>query len=87
MPWLHRVAAFRDDVIFVILLYQRYIYSVDKSRFNEYGQCGLSKEEYEALEAEKEKEAAAGEKKAIEGSAEGEKKEAEDKPVETKKDQ
>lgn len=32
MPWLHRVACFRDDVVFVILLYQRWIYPVDMSR-------------------------------------------------------
>lgn len=38
MPWLHRLACFRDDVVFVILLYQRWIYRVDYSRVNEYGQ-------------------------------------------------
>lgn len=32
MPMLHRLACFRDDIIFVILLYQRWIYPVDKSR-------------------------------------------------------
>ncbi|PWV18348.1 hypothetical protein C3747_14g166 [Trypanosoma cruzi] len=32
MPWLHRLACFRDDVVFVILLYQRWIYPVDKGR-------------------------------------------------------
>lgn len=32
------LACFRDDVVFVILLYQRYIYRVDYSRVNEYGQ-------------------------------------------------
>lgn len=40
MPWLHRLACFRDDVVFVILLYQRWIYRVDPSRVNEYGQGG-----------------------------------------------
>lgn len=25
MPWLHRLACFRDDVVFLILLYQRWI--------------------------------------------------------------
>ncbi len=32
MPTLHRVACFRDDVIFVIYLYQRYKYQVDPKR-------------------------------------------------------
>ena len=40
MPTLHRLACFRDDVIFVIYLYQMYVYKVDKSRVNEYGQGG-----------------------------------------------
>jgi hypothetical protein len=26
MPWLHRLACFRDDVVFVILLYQVSLY-------------------------------------------------------------
>ncbi|WWC87741.1 uncharacterized protein L201_002633 [Kwoniella dendrophila CBS 6074] len=38
MPWLHRLACFRDDVVFLILIYQRWIYRVDYSRVNEYGQ-------------------------------------------------
>lgn len=38
MPWLHRLACFRDDVVFLILLYQRWIYPVDKKRVNEFGQ-------------------------------------------------
>lgn len=37
MPTMHRVACFRDDVIFLIFLYQRWIYKVDKTRANEYG--------------------------------------------------
>jgi hypothetical protein len=40
MPTLHRLACFRDDVIFVIYLYQMYAYKVDKTRVNEYGQGG-----------------------------------------------
>ena len=40
MPTLHRLACFRDDVIFVIYLYQMYMYKVDKSRVNEFGQGG-----------------------------------------------
>ncbi|CAN8069832.1 unnamed protein product [Agarophyton chilense] len=38
MPWMHRVACFRDDVVFLIVLYQRWIYPVDKKRVNEFGQ-------------------------------------------------
>lgn len=32
MPTLHRLSCFRDDVIFLIYLYQRWIYKVDKTR-------------------------------------------------------
>lgn len=32
MPTLHRISCFRDDVIFVIYLYQRWAYRVDKTR-------------------------------------------------------
>ncbi|KAG8941108.1 hypothetical protein FRC03_004866 [Tulasnella sp. 419] len=45
MPWLHRLACFRDDVVFLILLYQRWIYRVDYSRVNEYGQVAAEKTE------------------------------------------
>ncbi|VDK49447.1 unnamed protein product [Anisakis simplex] len=38
MPTSHRIACFRDDIVFVIYLYQRHLYPVDKSRFNEYGE-------------------------------------------------
>jgi hypothetical protein len=38
MPFLHRIACFRDDIIFFIYLYQRWIYPIDLSRTNEYGQ-------------------------------------------------
>ena len=37
MPLLHRLSVFRDDVIFLIYLYQRWIYHVDKRRANEFG--------------------------------------------------
>ncbi|CCH45693.1 Cleft lip and palate transmembrane protein 1-like protein [Wickerhamomyces ciferrii] len=40
MPWLHRLATLRDDVIFLIYLYQTWIYRVDYSRINEFGQVG-----------------------------------------------
>lgn len=32
IPTSHRVACFRDDIVFVIYLYQRYLYPVDKNR-------------------------------------------------------
>ncbi|XP_048086408.1 cleft lip and palate transmembrane protein 1-like protein isoform X1 [Alosa alosa] len=37
MPTSHRLACFRDDVVFLVYLYQRWLYPVDKSRMNEYG--------------------------------------------------
>lgn len=37
MPMHHRVACLRDDVVFFIFLYQRWLYPVDKKRANEYG--------------------------------------------------
>ena len=40
MPFLHRLATFRDDVIFFIYLYQRWAYTIDYSRVNEFGQGG-----------------------------------------------
>ncbi|XP_018564004.1 cleft lip and palate transmembrane protein 1-like protein [Anoplophora glabripennis] len=32
MPTAHRVACFRDDVVFLVYLYQRWLYPVDKTR-------------------------------------------------------
>lgn len=40
MPWLHRLATLRDDIIFFVYLYQTWIYRVDYSRVNELGQAG-----------------------------------------------
>jgi len=37
MPTLHRLSVFRDDIIFLIFLYQRWIYRVDMTRINEFG--------------------------------------------------
>lgn len=34
MPTAHRVACLRDDVVFLIYLYQRWLYPVDKNRFD-----------------------------------------------------
>ncbi|EEZ99580.1 lipid scramblase CLPTM1L [Tribolium castaneum] len=35
MPTAHRVACFRDDVVFLIYLYQRWLYPVDKTRIDD----------------------------------------------------
>ncbi|EPS61974.1 hypothetical protein M569_12819, partial [Genlisea aurea] len=37
MPTLHRLSVFRDDLVFVIYIYQRWVYPVDKKRVNEFG--------------------------------------------------
>jgi len=37
MPTMYRLGCFRDDIVFFIFLYQRYIYVEDKSRVNEFG--------------------------------------------------
>ncbi|XP_043679864.1 cleft lip and palate transmembrane protein 1-like protein isoform X1 [Vespula pensylvanica] len=34
MPTAHRIACFRDDAVFLIYLYQRWLYAVDKSRID-----------------------------------------------------
>ncbi|CAG2107140.1 unnamed protein product [Medioppia subpectinata] len=40
MPTMYRLGCFRDDIIFLIFLYQRWIYRVDHSRLNEFGVSG-----------------------------------------------
>ncbi|KAG8383339.1 hypothetical protein BUALT_Bualt04G0002200 [Buddleja alternifolia] len=45
MPILHRLSVFRDDVIFLIYIYQRWIYPVDKKRVNEFGFGGEEDEQ------------------------------------------
>ena len=47
MPTMYRLGCFRDDIVFFIFLYQRYIYKEDKSRVNEYGFSGDQWEEIE----------------------------------------
>lgn len=37
MPTLYRLGCFRDDIVFFIFLYQRWIYKTDPSRVNEFG--------------------------------------------------
>jgi hypothetical protein len=40
MPTAHRLACFRDDIVFLIFLYQRWVYRVDPKRTNAYGVSG-----------------------------------------------
>ena len=40
MPTLHRMSCFRDDIVFAVFMYQRYIYRVDMTRRNEFGHTG-----------------------------------------------
>ncbi|KAG5973684.1 hypothetical protein E4U55_000328 [Claviceps digitariae] len=44
MPFLHRLATLRDDVIFFVYLYQRWAYRTDYTRINEFGQGGDDEE-------------------------------------------
>merc|ERR1712241_1441566 len=37
MPTMYRLGCFRDDIVFFIFLYQRYIYKMDPTRVNEFG--------------------------------------------------
>ncbi|KAI7610367.1 cleft lip and palate transmembrane 1 [Hortaea werneckii] len=52
MPFLHRLATLRDDVIFFVYLYQAWAYKVDFTRVNEFGQGG-DEEEVEEKKANK----------------------------------
>jgi hypothetical protein len=52
MPILHRLATFRDDIIFFIYLYQRFAYKTDYTRVNEFGQGGDDEPKPEQVEAE-----------------------------------
>lgn len=48
MPTLHRLSCFRDDIIFFIFLYQKWIYPVDRCRINEFGQVAQEEKEDKA---------------------------------------
>lgn len=54
MPILHRISVFRDDLIFCLFLYQRWIYRVDYTRTNEFG-LQLTDEQRIKLEEEQNK--------------------------------
>merc|ERR1711991_297710 len=45
MPLMHRLACLRDDFIFLIFLYQRWIYPIDLTRINEFGQEFMPQDE------------------------------------------
>lgn len=53
MPTMYRIGCFRDDIIFLIFLYQKWIYPVDKSRRNEFGYVEESPDEKKAIEGQK----------------------------------
>ncbi|KAM3570463.1 hypothetical protein VYU27_007486 [Nannochloropsis oceanica] len=72
MPTMHRLSCFRDDVIFFIMLYQRYIYPVDRARVNEFGQLTQDNKESEDARALLAAAAAAGAAPAAGGKGEGE---------------
>lgn len=69
MPILHRLATFRDDIVFFVYLYQAWAYRVDHSRVNEFGQGGGDDESEEPAMETSEKKAVDGssEKKAVDG--------------------
>lgn len=54
MPFLHRLATLRDDVIFFIYIYQRWAYKIDYTRVNEFGQGGEDEDEEPPKEAKAE---------------------------------
>ena len=66
MPTLHRLATFRDDIIFFVYLYQSYAYKVDTTRVNEFGQGGEEEVVVEEKSADK-----PGSAKMLEGDASG----------------
>ncbi|XP_065095225.1 putative lipid scramblase CLPTM1 [Ochlerotatus camptorhynchus] len=48
MPTMYRIGCFRDDIVFFIFLYQRWIYKVDSKRINEFGFSAEMLEEQQA---------------------------------------
>jgi len=49
MPMHHKIACLRDDFVFLVFLYQRWLYPVDKKRANEYGLAYEREAELEVL--------------------------------------
>ena len=58
MPTIHRLACLRDDLVFFVYLYQRWIYPIDKKRVNEFGRA--YEEDDEPREGEDAPDASAG---------------------------
>ena len=74
MPTKHRVMTLRDDIVFFIYLYQRYLYPVDKTRPNEFGRAYEEEEEEEgsgAAEKQANPAAASEQEEASTADAEG----------------
>jgi hypothetical protein len=78
MPLMHRLSVFRDDLVFVVFLYQRWIYRVDKKRVNEFGFTGGDpggegevEEEGKGVEGEEREAKEEEEEKARGGASEG----------------
>ncbi|EXJ83704.1 hypothetical protein A1O1_07328 [Capronia coronata CBS 617.96] len=68
MPFLHRLATLRDDVIFFVWLYQKWAYKVDYTRVNEFGQGGdETDEDEEEDEGETKDGGSTSDKKALNG--------------------
>lgn len=70
MPILHRLATFRDDIIFFVYLYQRWAYRIDYSRVNEFGQGGEDEAEDEKKAKDEAKEVLAEDIKKVEAKVE-----------------
>ena len=80
MPTMHRISCFRDDIIFVVYLYQRWIYRVDKTR----GLYATEERDKKKVEPEDGKEGTKEEQKEIENKeVEGE---GQDKKEENKEE-
>ncbi|ORZ40862.1 cleft lip and palate transmembrane protein 1-domain-containing protein [Catenaria anguillulae PL171] len=84
MPTLQRIAVFRDDVVFVIFLIQRYLYRVDHTRVNEYGQGGDGAQQTDEEEDEDERESS-DEREADKKGKDGEEKQAPQPTLKEKK--
>ena len=80
MPAMHRAACFRDDIVFVVFLYQRWVYPVDGTRRNEFGTTG-EEEDAKSKKPIKSEDAAADDKATAGDGAEDA-----DKSAEKKKD-
>lgn len=66
MPWKHRLMTLRDDVVFLLFLFQVYLYRVDKSRTNEFGYSYDEDGEEKKLLLENDNKAAEGEQDTVE---------------------